>query len=126
MFTTTRTAEIGVSDSDLAQSILGLTSLETHYLEDNIITLECEEAPEAADLDLKGLSWLLSLSLNNVVPAPLILPKGAALHLEVTWYPSLMEYVWHESASNWKSVYVWDLDETYISEKSELPSFLVG
>lgn len=108
---------------DLAQSLIGLTSLQTLYLEDGSLT---REEHEAVNLDLTGLHELHSICLCEVVPISLSLPQSSALHLQMTRYSTLMKDVWQENASFLESAYVCEFDEACASDKPELPSFLVG
>lgn len=108
---------------NLAQPLIGLTSLQTLYLEDGSLT---REEHEAVNLDLKGLHQLHSICLCEVVPTSLILPQSTGLHLQMTRYSTLLKDVWQENASFLESAYVCEFDKACASDKPELPSFLVG
>ena len=108
---------------DLAQSLKALTSLRTLYLEFNRHTSQFDDRP---DLDLSGLGKLRSVSLADVVPGSLNLPKGAALHLQMCRLSHLMEDVWKQHAPVLESVYLSVGNGDVIADASQLPKFLVG
>ena len=106
----------------MAGSLSGLLNLQTLSLDKPGMS----DPSERPCFALEGLSQLQSVMLDCVVPAPLTLPPGAALHLRVYSLDCVRQPVWQTVAFALQSVCITSDDGEVVEHSSQLPSIFAG
>ena len=103
----------------VAQSLSNLKNLETLHLDQAHRVSPDEEA----DFDLTGIDKLQTVMLTNVVPASLLLPRGAALHVWMRCWGDAHAPIWQSVASALE--FFWVGNDTMESVILQLPDILL-